>query len=121
MSLEADLLAIDEQFWTGGPEAYARHCDERCLVVFASMAAVMSREDIAKTAEEGRWTNVRMTPKGFVQLSGTSAVIAYDCTAMRRDGHPHHALVSSGYVQRPDGWKLATHQQTEISNAPKAA
>jgi hypothetical protein len=25
---------------------------------------------------------------------------------------PNHALVSSGYRKRPDGWKLAFHQQT---------
>ena len=85
-----------------------------CLVVFVGMATVMRREDIAKTAEKGRWTDVKLTPKGFVQLSDTSAVIAYDCTARRKDGKPHHALVSSGYVQRADGWKLATHQQTEV-------
>ncbi len=114
MSLESELLAIDQKFWTGGPEAYARHCDESCLVVFVGMATVMRREDIAKTAEKGRWTEVKLTPKGFVQLSDTSAVIAYDCTARRKDGKPHHALVSSGYVQRADGWKLATHQQTEV-------
>jgi hypothetical protein len=114
MSLETDLLAIDEQFWTGGPEAYEQHCDEACLVVFAQMAAVMPREEIAKTAEKGRWTNVKLAPKGFVQLSETSAVIAYDCTARRKDGQAHHALVSSTYVRRPAGWKLAAHQQTEV-------
>jgi hypothetical protein len=114
MSLETDLLAIDEQFWTGGPEAYEQHCDDRCLVVFAGMAAVMPRDEIAKTAEKGRWTDVKLAPKGFVQLSDTSAVIAYDCTARRKDGQPHHALVSSSYVHRPAGWKLAAHQQTEV-------
>lgn len=112
MPLEFDLLAIEQEFWTGGPEAYAEHCDDVCLVVFVGMAAVMRRDDIAKTAEKGRWTEVKIIPKGFVQLSGTSAVIAYDCTARRKDGQLHHALVSSGYVHRPDGWKLATHQQT---------
>jgi hypothetical protein len=116
MSLESYLLAIDQMFWTGGPEAYAEHCDESCLVVFVGMAAVMRRQDIAKTAEKGRWTNVKLTPKGFVQLSDTSAVIAYDCIARRKDGQPHHALVGSGYVLRPGGWKLATHQQTDVPN-----
>ena len=78
------------------------------LVVFVGMATVMRREDIAKSAEKGRWTEVRLTPKGFMQLSDTSAVIAYDRTARRKDGEPHHALVSSGYIKRADGWKLAT-------------
>ena len=114
MSLETELLAIDRKFWTGGPEAYAENCDETCLVVFVGMVAVMGREDIAKTAEKGRWTDVKLTAKGLVQLSDTSAVIAYECTARHKDDEPYHALVSSGYIHRTDGWKLATHQQTEV-------
>jgi len=39
-------------------------------------------------------------------------VISYECTATRKDGQPHHAFVSSGYAHRPDGWKLAFHQQS---------
>ena len=114
MSLQQDLLAIEKQFWTGGPEAYQQHCDDRCLVVFAEMAGVMAREEIAKTAEKGRFSDVAMEPKAFVDLADTTPVISYEVTAKRRDGQPHHAFVSSGYVKRPDGWKLAFHQQTAI-------
>ncbi len=114
MSLETDLLAIDEQLWTGGPEAYEAHCDDQCLVVFPGMTAVMPRADIAKSAENGRWTKVKLTPKGLVQLSETSAAVAYECAALRKDGHDHHALVSSVYVKRGKGWKLAAHHQTEV-------
>ena len=114
MSLEQDLLALEVQFWTGGPETYHRHVDDQCLVVFKEMAGVMSRADIAKTAEKGRWTNVTPKPKGMAHLSDNSVVISYECTAKRKDGHAHHALVSSGYRKRPGGWKLAFHQQTPV-------
>ena len=114
MSLETDLLAIDKALWTGGPEAYRRHCDEQCLVVFTGMAGVMAREEIAKTAEEGRWTKVALEPKGFVRLDEDACTIAYECHAVRKDGKPHAALVTSDYVKRADGWKLASHHQTEI-------
>ena len=50
-----------------------------------------------------------MKLKGIVKLSDTAAVIAYDCDAKRKDGQPHRALVSSAYVKRADGWKLASH------------
>jgi hypothetical protein len=63
LSLEENLLAIEAELWTGGPEAYRKHTDDECLVVFAKMAGKMSREDIAKTAEKGRWKNVKMTEK----------------------------------------------------------
>lgn len=114
LSLEENLLAIETELWTGGPEAYRKHADEECLVVFAEMAAKMSREDIAKTAQKGRWKDVKMTEKGLSKLSDDSVVISYECTATRKDGQPHHAFVSSGYAHRPGGWKLAFHQQTKI-------
>jgi hypothetical protein len=114
MSLEQDLLAIEKELWTGGPEAYRQHTDQQCLVVFAEMAGVMSREDIAKTAEKGRWKDVTMQRKGLSRLSDSAAVISYECRAKRKDGQPHHAFVSSGYTNRGGDWKLAFHQQTKL-------
>src|SRR5260221_13878611 len=114
MSLQQDLLAIERHFWTGGPEAYREHTDPKCLVVFTDMAGVMSRDDIAKQAQEGRWSDVAMEPKGIAELDETSAVVTYECTAKRKDGEPYHAVVSTGYVKRPDGWKMAFHQQTPV-------
>lgn len=111
MPLQADLFALEEQFWTGGPGVWRAHCDDDCLVVFPGMSGVMSREDIANTAEEGRWRDVEITPKGFVELGEDAAVIGYACRATRKDGAPHAALVTSAYVRRDDGWKLASHQQ----------
>ena len=109
-----ELLAIEKHFWTGGPEAYRRHADERCLIAFAEMAGVMSNEDIAKSAEKGRWKDISIEQKGLAPLSDTAAVITYECTAKRKDGQPYRALVSSGYVKRAGGWKLAFHQQTPL-------
>ena len=39
MPLAEELLAIEKHFWTGGPQAYRRHADERCLVAFAEWPA----------------------------------------------------------------------------------
>jgi hypothetical protein len=114
MALEHDLLGIENEFWMGGPEAYQRHADEKCLVAFAQSAGVMLRNDIAKSAEKGRWKDVSFEPKGIAQLSDTSAVVTYECNAKKKDGQPYRALVSSGYVKRSDGWKLAFHQQTPL-------
>ena len=114
MSLQQDLMTIERSFWTGGPEACEANADRECLVVFTEMAGIMSRADIARTAEKGRWSDVSMKPKGLAELDDTSAVVSYECTARRKDGKPYHALVSSAYVKRPEGWKLAFHQQTPI-------
>jgi hypothetical protein len=114
MSLQQDLMSIERTFWTGGPEAYEEHADEECLVVFAETARVMSRCQIANTAEPGRWKDVALDPKGVAELADTSAVITYECSARREDGRAYHALVSSAYVKRQDGWKLAFQQQTRM-------
>jgi len=114
MSLEEDLLAIETRLWTGGPEAYLKHTDDKCVVVFAQMAGEMTREEIAKTAAKGRWKDVKLRKKGLAKLSDTSVVISYECDADRNDGQHHHAFVSSGYARRADGWKLAFHRQTAL-------
>ena len=114
MSLENDLLAIEDHFWTGGPEAYQRYADAECLVAFSELAGVMSNRDIAKSAEKGRWKDVSLVSKGMARLSDTSAIVTYECSAKGKDGKPYHALVSSGYVKRSGGWKLAFHQQTPL-------
>jgi hypothetical protein len=111
MDLQHELHALEEAFWTGGPEAYLNHCDEKCLVVFPGMATVMLREQIAQTAKKGRWRRITIKPMGIVTPTDATAVIGYECDAEREDGHKHHALVSSGYVKRGSGWKLASHQQ----------
>ncbi len=116
MSLENDLFAIEDSFWTGGPEAYQRHADRQCLVAFSEMAGVMSNEDIAKSAEKGRWHDVSVQRKGLARLSDSSAVITYECSAKRKNGQSYHALVSSGYAKRADGWKLAFHHQTPLQS-----
>lgn len=114
MSLQEDLIASEREMWEGGPEAYLEHVDERCMVVFAGKSEVMSKEAIARTAEEGRWKDVRIEPRGFMRLDQDVASIAYDCQATRETGEPYHALVGSTYVRRGEEWKLAFHQQTMV-------
>jgi hypothetical protein len=113
MTLEQDLMAIEQQLWTGGHEAYETNVDQRCLVAFKEVAGMMTNKDIAAT-QNGRWKVVSLRPKGIANLSETSVVITYECSAKRKDNEPYHALVSSGYVKRLDGWKLAFHQQTPL-------
>jgi len=114
MSLENDLFAIEDKFWRGGPEVYQRHTDQQCLVAFSKMAGVMLNEAFAKLAEKGRWDDVSVKRRGMTQLSDSSAVITYECSARRKSSQAYHALVSSGYAKRTDGWKLAFHQQTPL-------
>ena len=116
MAIEEELLEIERTLWTGGPEAYKANLEPKCLVAFKDMPGEMSKEDIAKTAEPGRWKDVSMQRKGIAKLGASSVVITYECTAKRKDDQPYHALVSSGYVKRRGGWKLAFHAQAALDS-----
>lgn len=45
---------------------------------------------------------------------GDVAIISYKADVTRADGEPYSALVSSGYVRRDVGWKLAFHQHSPV-------
>lgn len=116
MAVTDDLLALEERFWTGSAEFYRDHLDERCLTAFAQMAGVFEKDEIARTVgESARWRDVDISPKGVVEPAEDFAVLTYHASATRDDGGRYKALVSSGYVKRSDGWKLAFHQQTPLS------
>jgi hypothetical protein len=114
MPTQEEILEIERKFWTGGPEVYRDHAHDECTVVFSQMAQTMAREEVAGTAQSGRWCNVEIDPKVFRQLSAISLLVVYECHAVRRDGRVQHVYASSLYVSRDDGWKLTFHQQTEI-------
>jgi hypothetical protein len=57
-SLTNELLAIEKRFWLDGPSAYHQHADAKCLLAFAELTCVKSKEQIPSSVEKGRWTNV---------------------------------------------------------------
>ena len=121
MGTQEELLEIERGFWTGDADYYRRHVDEHCLTVFTEMAGVMSGEEIAGTVEEGRrWAEPGLKMRGLVTPADGVAVLTYEARTAKpgSDGAPgraYHALVSSGYVRRDDGWKMMFHQQTPMS------
>lgn len=115
MTLEQQLLALEKQFWTAGPDFYRKTVDDQCLLAFAEMAGVMSRDSVVETIKEDqRWSELTVEESGFLQLNDEVAVVTYRAKALRADGTPYMALVSSAYVRRGGGWKLAFHQQTPV-------
>lgn len=114
-ALQEDLLSIEKRFWSGDEEYYRAHADRACLVAFAEMANLMSNADLAATVKGGnRWRKVDMVMKGIVRPSDDVAILTYEAKAERAEGERHHALVSTGYVKREDGWKMMFHSQTPL-------
>jgi hypothetical protein len=115
MALERDLLRLEKGFWTEGAGYYRDHVDEECLVAFRDMAGVRDNEEIAEmNPGAGRWRELAMEEKGFVELSRDVAILTYEVRAERPNGEPYAALASTGYVRRDGEWKMAFHQQTPL-------
>ena len=116
MSTQTDVMALEKRFWTDGAEYYLRNVDAECLVAFPDMAKVMTREQVAGSVKDmPRWSDLRIEPKGCVELGDGVAVVTYEASAKRASGEPYRALVSSGYVRRGGAWKMAFHQQTPLA------
>lgn len=118
------LFAIEQGFWLEGRDYFREHLDERCLLAFpqiGEMHGVRSREEIAATATApGRWRDLKIASRHLARLSDGVAVISYRADAVRGDGEPYSALVSSAYVRRADGWKLAFHQHSPVEQPAPA-
>lgn len=118
MSIEDDLFRIEEGFWLSGKEHFLEHLDDQCLLAFPQMGemhGVHSRETVAATATmPNRWRDLRMENRHLLRPIDGLAVISYRAEVKRADGEPYAALVSSAYVQREGGWKLAFHQHSPV-------
>lgn len=123
MTVDRDqLLEIERGFWTGDSSYFAENADRECLVAFPEMVGVLDNADLAATASKPkRWRNLEMKLKGIVEPGSDIVVLSYEAKAVRQDGEPYAALVSTGYVRRPQGWKMMFHAQTPIVEQSRKA
>ena len=118
MPLREELFDIEQGFRLSGREHFLEHNDNDCLLAFPQMGemhGVFAREHVAATATPvNRWRDLRMSDRQLLQPIEGIAIISYRADVTRADGQPYSALISSGYVQREDGWKLAFHQHSPV-------
>lgn len=118
MTLGKLLFDIEEGFWLAGKAHFLDHVDDQCLLAFpqaGEMHGVHSRAEVAATATtDNRWRDLIMKDRYLLDGSEDFAIISYRAEVTRADGEPYAALVSSAYVRRPDGWKLAFHQHSPV-------
>lgn len=118
-NLQEELYKIEEGFWLGSKKHFLEHVDEQCLLAFpqaGEMHGIRSREDVAATAstQPGRWRDLKITDQQLLRLSPDVTMISYRADVARFDGEPYAALVTSAYVLRDTGWKLAFHQHSPV-------
>ena len=118
MALEDELFQIEQGFWLSGRDHFLEHLDENCLVAFpqaGEMHGVHSREEVAATATtSNRWRDLRISDRHLLRPTDDFTVLSYRVDVLRADGHPYAALISSAYIRRGDGWKLAFHQHSPV-------
>jgi hypothetical protein len=110
-----ELLALERGFWTGDDEFFRENSDSGVLVAFPHMAGVLGRKDLAETAKNpNRWQSLEMEIKGILEPQDGLVVLTYEAKAVRENGEPYNALISTGYLKRGDGWKMIFHTQAPL-------
>jgi hypothetical protein len=110
-----ELLALEREFWTGDSAFFRKNADKECLVAFTEMARVMNNAELAETAKNPHhWKELDIDLKGRIEPRDGIVLQTYEVNAVRSNGEPYRALVSSGYMKRNGGWKMMFHAQTPL-------
>ncbi|MCV2488819.1 DUF4440 domain-containing protein [Geodermatophilus sp. YIM 151500] len=111
-------LELERRGWQAlatGPEAatafYEQVLDAEVLMLFPGGTVIDDRAAVIASMGGPPWSSYRLDDVREMRLTADTAVVAYAAVA-EREGSPYSALVSSLYVRRSEGWRLAVHQQT---------
>lgn len=115
MSIEAELLEIEQRFWqsSGNTDFWAEHFNDEGVIALPT--GLMSKAEAVESQAPARpWTDFAIKDSHVVDLGDDVASITYLATA-RRNGDPEYsAAVTSVYARRRGGWQLMVHQQTPL-------
>jgi hypothetical protein len=119
MSLEKQLLEVEERLWRNDAELYRDNLTDEALLVFPETGLIT--RDVAvdailvENAEGRRWAEVNFEGVSSVQLTEEVALLTYSVSARwEHEASEYAALASSVYVKREGAWKLAFHQQSPL-------
>jgi hypothetical protein len=114
-----DVAALERQGWAalraGGAAAvefYDRVLDDPAVMLLPGGMVLTGRDTVLGTMGGPPWRSADLEDLQVVRPTPDTALVHYGVRA-QRDGTPEYsALMSSVYVRRAGGWKLAFHQQT---------
>jgi hypothetical protein len=115
----ADCLDLERQGWdalsTSAPVAaafYEQVLDSDVVMFLPGGMVLDDRSSIIDALSGQPWASYALDDLRALAPLPDVCVVTYGVVA-NRDGSPDYsALVSSLYVHREDGWRLAFHQQT---------
>lgn len=118
MNESDELIALETDGWqalsTDAAAAagfYGRVLDDAVVMLLPGAMRLTDREAILQSMGVAPWTSFALEDPQVVRLGADGALVVYGVVA-EREGGAYSALVSSGYVRRDGGWRMAFHQQT---------
>jgi Domain of unknown function (DUF4440) len=115
---QQQLAALEEGGWQalssrgGAAGFYRRVLDDTAVMLLPGGLLLDDREAIITCMSAPPWSSYQLHGLRVFQLTPDTGIVVYEVAARRDGARPYSALVSSLYVRRSDGWKLAMHQQT---------
>jgi hypothetical protein len=113
---EDELTGLERQGWdalsTDGESArafYDRVLDERAVMLLPGGIVLDDRATMVESVSGQPWSRYALEDLGCFRPTPDAAIVPYGVVA-ERDGQQYSALMSSLYVRREDGWRLAFHQ-----------
>jgi hypothetical protein len=117
--MSLDLVEIEESGWralaTGAPAAaefYERTLDASVIMLFPGGVRIDDRAAIIASMGGPPWSSYALEDPQVLEVTPDTGLVTYGVVAQREGSPAYSALISSLYVRRPGGWKLAFHQQT---------
>ncbi len=114
-----ELIDLEERGWEAlasdprtAAEFYEQVLDDSVVMLLPGGMRLTDRDTIVASMGGQPWASYRLEDPQVLELGDDTAVVSYGVVATR-DGSPSYtALMSSTYVRRDTGWRLAFHQQT---------
>ena len=119
MATTDEIIDIERRGWkalaTDGEAAtafYDEILDDQPVVLLPGGMAVKDRQQIVDSMSGAAWSSFDLEELEVRELGDDAATVTYGAVARREGADDYSALMASTYVRRPDGWRLALHQQT---------
>ena len=116
---KSELIELEEQGWralssTGeaAAEFYELVLDDTVVMLLPGGMVLDDRAAIVQSMSGQPWSSFELDDLRVLQPTTDTAVVTYGVVAQREGSPEYSALMSSLYVRRVNGWKLAFHQQT---------
>ncbi len=116
-----ELIGLEDEGWKalsgGGSQAagfYERVLDSDVAMLLPGGLVLTDRGQILDSMSGAPWSTYRMEDPQVLRPTDDTGVVIYRVKAGRTGSPDYRALISSTYVRRASGWKLAFHQQTPV-------